>query len=209
MSALQHSLFCSRSARGPQPVLVNLRKLNARRSVLRTTMQSSSEKTAVSQVASEEWAFIQQAMDGDSGGAEQMFGCHSAMLHRIAFRILRNKEDAEDAVQDGLCRAYAKLQSFQGRASFSTWLTRIVINSALMMRRKRNGRPESLLDEILDARPQQLQREIVDAALDPEQICRETEIHQLLAMKRSMRMGSGELGRRPTPRSSSQHILSI
>jgi DNA-directed RNA polymerase specialized sigma24 family protein len=63
-------------------------------------MQSSSEKTAVSQVASEEWAYIQQAIDGDSAAAQQIFGCHTAMLHRIAFRILRNKEDAEDAVQD-------------------------------------------------------------------------------------------------------------
>ena len=180
MSALQHSLFCSRSARGPQPVLVNLRKLSARRSVLRKSMQSSSEETAVSQGASQEWADIQGTIDGDSAAAQKIFGCHTAMLHRIAFRILRNKEDAEDAVQDSLCKAYAKLQSFQGRASFSTWLTRIVINSALMLRRKRNGLPESSLDEILYARPQQLQREIVDAALDPEQICSETEIHQLL-----------------------------
>jgi len=143
-------------------------------------MQSSSENTAVSQVASEEWAYIQQAMDGDSAAAQQIFDCHTATLHRIAFRILRNKEDAQDAVQDSLCKAYAKLQSFQGRASFSTWLTRIVINSALMVRRKRNGRPETSLDEILDARPQQLQREIVDAALDPEQLCSETEFRQLL-----------------------------
>jgi RNA polymerase sigma-70 factor (ECF subfamily) len=101
-------------------------------------------------------------------------GLHSA------FRILHNKEDAEDAVQDSLCKAYAKLQSFQGRASFSTWLTRIAINSAVMVRRRRNGRPETPLEEILDARPHRLQREIVDAALDPEQLCSETEIRQLL-----------------------------
>jgi RNA polymerase sigma-70 factor (ECF subfamily) len=180
MSAPQHSLFSPRPARGQQQVLVNLRTLNTRRSARRTSMQSSSEKTAISQVASEEWAYIQQAIDGDSAAAQQIFACHTAMLHRIAFRILRNNEDAEDAVQDSLCKAYAKLQSFQGRASFSTWLTRIVINSALMVRRKRNGRPESSLDEILYARPEQLQREIVDVALDPEQICSGTEIHQLL-----------------------------
>jgi RNA polymerase sigma-70 factor, ECF subfamily len=180
MSALQHSSFSSRPARGQRQVLVNLQTLNTRRSVLQKSMQSTSEKAAVSQVASEERAYIQRTIDGDSTAAQQIFGRHTAMLHRIAFRILRNKEDAEDAVQDSLCKAYAKLQSFQGRASFSTWLTRIVINSALMVRRKRNGRPESSLDEILYARPEQLQREIVDAALDPEQICSGTEIHQLL-----------------------------
>jgi RNA polymerase sigma-70 factor, ECF subfamily len=169
MSALQHSLFSSQPVRRP-------RHLRVGRFDLSTSTQPSCEKKSIP----EEWAFLQQAIDGDSAAAEQIFGCHTATLHRIAFRILRNKEDAEDAVQDSLCKAYAKLQSFQGRASFSTWLTRIVINSALMVRRKRNGRPESSLDEILYAQPQQLQREIVDAALDPEQICSETEIHQLL-----------------------------
>jgi RNA polymerase sigma-70 factor (ECF subfamily) len=169
MSALQHSLFSSQPVRRP-------RHLRVGRFDISTSTQPSCEEKSIPK----EWAFIQRAIDGDSAAAEQIFGCHTAMLHRIAFRILRNKEDAEDAVQDSLCKAYAKLQSFQGIASFSTWLTRIVINSALMVRRKRNGRPETSLDEILYARPQQLQHEIVDAALDPEQICSETEFHQLL-----------------------------
>jgi RNA polymerase sigma-70 factor (ECF subfamily) len=169
MSALQHSLFSSQPVRRP-------RHLRVGRFDLSTSTQPSCEK----KIIPEEWAVIQQAIDGDSAAAEQIFGCHTAMLHRIAFRILHNKEDAEDAVQDSLCKAYAKLQSFQGRAAFPTWLTRIAINSALMVRRRRNGRPETSLEEILDARPDRLQREIVDAALDPEQICSETEIHQLL-----------------------------
>jgi RNA polymerase sigma-70 factor (ECF subfamily) len=169
MSALQHLLFGSQPVRRP-------RHLRVGRFDLSTSTQPSCEK----KIIPEEWAFIQQAVDGDSAAAEQMFGRHAAMLYRIAFRILHNKEDAEDAVQDSLCKAYAKLQSFQGGASFSTWLTRIVINSALMVRRRRNGRPETSLDEILDTRPHRLQREIVDAALDPEQICSAAEIHQLL-----------------------------
>jgi RNA polymerase sigma-70 factor, ECF subfamily len=169
MSALQHSLFSSQPVRTPRHRRVG-------RFDLSTSTQASCEK----KIIPEEWASIQQAIDGDSAAAEQIFGCHAAMLHRIAFSILHNKEDAEDAVQDSLCKAYAKLQSFQGRASFSTWLTRIAINSALMVRRRRNGRPETSLDEILDAPPHRLKREIVDAALDPEQICSGTEIHQLL-----------------------------
>jgi RNA polymerase sigma-70 factor (ECF subfamily) len=169
MSAVQHSLFSSQAVRRPRPLRVGSFDSS-------TSTQPSFEK----KIIPEEWTFIQQAIDGDPAATEQIFGCHAAKLHRIAFRILRNKEDAEDAVQDTLCKAYAKLRSFQGRASFSTWLTRILINSALMVRRKRNGRPESSLDEILYARPQQLQHEIVDAALDPEQICSETEFDQLL-----------------------------
>jgi RNA polymerase sigma-70 factor (ECF subfamily) len=169
MSALQHSLFSSQPVRRPRHLCVDRFDVSA-------STRSSSEK----KIIPEEWALIQQAIDGDSAAAEQIFGCHATMLYRIAFRILHNKEDAEDAVQDSFGKAYAKLQSFQGRASFSTWLTRIVINSALMVRRRRNGRPETPLEEILDARPHRLQREIVDAAFNPEQICSGTEIHQLL-----------------------------
>jgi RNA polymerase sigma-70 factor (ECF subfamily) len=98
----------------------------------------------------------------------------------MAFAILRNREDAEDAVQDGLCRAFANLQSFQGRSSFSTWLTRIVINSSLMIRRKRNGRSEASLDELIDNRPEQLQYKIVDAGPNPEQICASVEMRALV-----------------------------
>ena len=81
---------------------------------------------------------IQQALGGDLRAQKHIFSCYTGKLYGTAFAILRNKEDAEDAVQDGLCKAYRKLRSFQGRSSFSTWLTRIVINSALKTRRKKN-----------------------------------------------------------------------
>jgi RNA polymerase sigma-70 factor, ECF subfamily len=169
MSVLQNSSFSSQPVRKPQHLRVGGFNLST------STRPNSEEKLVL-----KEWAFIQRAMDGDSAAAERIFDHHAPKLYRIAFRILHNKEDAEDAVQDSLCRAYAKLQSFQGRASFPTWLTRIVINSALMVRRRRNCRPETSLEEILDARPHRLQGKVVDAALDPEHICSDTEIHRLL-----------------------------
>jgi len=55
----------------------------------------------------------------------------------LAYSILRNKEDAEDAVQDALLSAYLHLRAFEGRSAFTTWFTRIVLNAALMIRRKR------------------------------------------------------------------------
>jgi RNA polymerase sigma-70 factor, ECF subfamily len=54
----------------------------------------------------------------------------------LAYSILRNKEDAEDAVQGAFLSAYRHLRSFEGRAALKTWLTRIVLNTALMIRRK-------------------------------------------------------------------------
>jgi RNA polymerase sigma-70 factor, ECF subfamily len=55
----------------------------------------------------------------------------------IAYSILRNREDAEDAVQDAFLSAYRHLRSFEGRSALRTWLTRIVMNAALMIQRKR------------------------------------------------------------------------
>src|SRR5208282_6002152 len=63
----------------------------------------------------------------------------------LAYSILRNKEDAEDAVQDAMISAFRHLRGFEGRSALTTWFTRIVVNAALMIRRKRKpGRVESL-----------------------------------------------------------------
>jgi RNA polymerase sigma-70 factor, ECF subfamily len=58
---------------------------------------------------------------------------------RIAYRILRNREDAEDAVQDAFLSACRHLREFEGRSALTTWFTRIVMNAALMVRRKRKN----------------------------------------------------------------------
>ena len=71
-----------------------------------------------------DWAVVQQAIADNAFAQERLFAHHSDRLYRTAFSVLRNKEDAEDAVQDGLCKAYTNLRSFQGRSSFSTWLQR-------------------------------------------------------------------------------------
>jgi RNA polymerase sigma-70 factor (ECF subfamily) len=58
------------------------------------------------------------------------------MAFKMACRITRNRDDAEDVIQDAWMKAYVHLQSFDGKAKFSTWLTRIAINSALMTLRR-------------------------------------------------------------------------
>jgi RNA polymerase sigma-70 factor, ECF subfamily len=84
------------------------------------------------------------------GKAEAFEKVHQALRPRlltIAKRITGNHEDAEDAVQDALMRAYLYIEDFQGNSAFSTWLTRILINSALMINRgKRKARQVSVED---------------------------------------------------------------
>lgn len=140
----------------------------------------NSMRTAAPPGKCKEWAIIQQAIAGNVGAQENLFSRHTSRLYRTAFAVLRNKEDAEDAVQDGLCKAYTSLRSFEGRSSFSTWLTRIVINSALMTRRSKSAHPEASLDEILDSEAKPLSHGVVDAQPDPEKLCASIEIDALV-----------------------------
>jgi len=83
-------------------------------------------------------------------------------------RVTKNREDAEDALQDSLVRAFLHIKDFDGRASFATWLTRIAINSALMMLRKRRASREISVDGANDSNETQFYWEVPDQALNPE-----------------------------------------
>lgn len=68
---------------------------------------------------------------------EEMFVASRAKFVAIAHSVLRNREDAEDAVQNAFLSGFLHLRSFQGRSALRTWFTRIVLNAALMLQRKR------------------------------------------------------------------------
>ena len=94
-------------------------------------------------------------------------------------RITRNREDTEDAFQDTLLRALIHLQRFEGRSAFSSWLTRIAINSALQVLRKRRASELPMLvptDDSEDWRP----LEIADQSETPEAYCERREREDLL-----------------------------
>jgi RNA polymerase sigma-70 factor (ECF subfamily) len=102
-------------------------------------------------VANDETTLLAAARAGDSAAFENLVMPHRNDLLRITQRILRNREDAEDAVQAAFLGAFRNLRGFQGRSQFSSWLTRIAMNAALMrLRAHRRGR-ETSLDEV-DAR---------------------------------------------------------
>jgi len=65
----------------------------------------------------------------------------------MIYRVTKNQEDAEDALQEALLSAYKHLRGFDGRSKFSTWLTRIALNSARMTLRKRRRHREVSIDE--------------------------------------------------------------
>src|SRR5215472_17210428 len=87
---------------------------------------------------------------GERQALEELFRRYRQPAYRVAFRLLGNEADALDAVQDGFVKVLTKLNNFQGRSSFKTWLLRVVSNAALDLGRQR-GRREALRLDVFDA----------------------------------------------------------
>lgn len=114
---------------------------------------------------------LTKARSGSGEAFEEIQRFYSPRLYRQIHAITKNREDAEDALQDTFLRAFAKLDSFQGRSLFSSWLTRIAINAALMTIRRRRARPEMSSAPRSESGEEFALFDIVDPALNPEQLC--------------------------------------
>jgi RNA polymerase sigma-70 factor, ECF subfamily len=113
---------------------------------------------------------ITSAQCGDHNAFVELCRRHSAVAKMKIFSIVRNHEDTEDALQDTLLRAYSHLSTFRRSCKFSTWLTTIGMNSALMIMRKRRVRRESHASPGgLETTAMELQ-EFVDRSPGPERI---------------------------------------
>jgi RNA polymerase sigma factor (sigma-70 family) len=84
---------------------------------------------------------VAAAKNGDHQAFAELCHRHSRRTLRMVLRITRNFADAEDALQESLLKAYTHIGEFDGRSAFSTWLTRIAVNDALMLLRKRRSQP--------------------------------------------------------------------
>jgi len=114
-----------------------------------------------------------------SSSFEELYKPHEKKIFQLLLRITRIREDAEDALQEACLQAYIHRDQFDGRSSFATWLTRIAINSALMiLRKRRNSRIVDLRgsnDSEEEAFP-----EVVDPSLNPEQLLLQSEREEAL-----------------------------
>jgi RNA polymerase sigma factor (sigma-70 family) len=84
---------------------------------------------------------VAAAQDGDHQAYAELCRRHSRQIFRAVLRITGNTADAEDTLQEALLKAYIQIRGFEGRSAFSSWLTRIAINSALMLLRKKRSQP--------------------------------------------------------------------
>jgi RNA polymerase sigma factor (sigma-70 family) len=112
-------------------------------------------------------SLVEAAKGGKHSAYAELCRRHSSRTFRTVHRIIRNTEDAEDALQESLMKAFVHLGSFDGRSAFSSWLTRIAINSALMMLRKKRNTPTCSLEGSGDAE-QSIMFEPTEPSINPE-----------------------------------------
>jgi RNA polymerase sigma-70 factor (ECF subfamily) len=123
-------------------------------------------------------------LDAAKGGHPTAFTMlcerYRQQLLRAAHRITKSREDAEDAVQEALMSAFVHLTDFDGRSTFATWLTRIAINSALMILRKKRTSREIAMEGTDDFGTGPLTYQVPDRAPNPERRYAQSEKEKLL-----------------------------
>jgi RNA polymerase sigma-70 factor (ECF subfamily) len=125
-------------------------------------------------------ALVAATKNGENQAFEFLVKRYEARTFSVAFRITRNREDAQDVVQQSFHNAFAHLDSFQEKSSFSTWLTRIVINEGLMCLRRNRSRKEISLDDGKSEFEELFPVEIPDRAKDPAEIYEQRENERIL-----------------------------
>jgi len=148
--------------------------MNPRYAALNGARVLSGPRTSI-----EERALVAQAKAGSSGAFGELYERHRHKLYRSTLRILRNRQDAEDAVQRSFQRAFTNLSRFREDSAFSTWMTRIAINEALMLLRQRRM-PSAVSQTQQDSVNETRELDLVDERPTPEEALAQNELRALL-----------------------------
>ena len=132
--------------------------------------QASDEQLLAAARASDERAFV-----------ELSSRCQEPLRNKV-IRIVQNREDTEDVMQETLLKAYTHLKDFRGTCRFSTWLTRIAINSALMALRKKRSRSEVPHNQVGGEEQKWEIWEFPDLSPNPEQVYRTQQVFESLSL---------------------------
>jgi RNA polymerase sigma-70 factor, ECF subfamily len=122
---------------------------------------------------------VAAAKNGKHAAFEALLEQYESRIFRLAQNVTQNREDAEEVIQDAFLRAFTHLGSFQGESRFSTWLTRIAINEALMKLRRR--RPTVSLDDEGESENDSFAGELEDWGPSPEKKYSQRELQQILS----------------------------
>jgi RNA polymerase sigma-70 factor (ECF subfamily) len=131
--------------------------------------------------SSDEAELVAGARAGHAPAFDELFKRYERRIYGIAHRIVRNHEDAEDIVQQSFQKAFVHLHKFQGKSSFSTWLTRIAINETLMLMRRGRGLREVSIDEPGGSEESAFALQIPDSCPSPETSYSQREQQRVLS----------------------------
>ncbi|HXM93908.1 MAG TPA: sigma-70 family RNA polymerase sigma factor [Candidatus Dormibacteraeota bacterium] len=134
-------------------------------------VQSNQPAVELESTQGSEAQLLAAAKNGHSVAFGELFNRYKRRIFHLAQRIMRNHEDAEDVVQEAFQLAFVHLHDFRGGARFSTWLSRIAINVALMKQRKKSRKVEISIDEHSESDETSFRDAVTDLALNPEQGC--------------------------------------
>jgi RNA polymerase sigma-70 factor (ECF subfamily) len=129
----------------------------------------------------EEAILVLAAQNGDREAFEILIERHQRRILAVARRFTRIREDAEDIVQQSFQKAFVYLHKFEGKSSFSTWLTRIAINEALMSLRRGRGHREVSINDLSGNEETSPGLEIPDSRADPETVFLQGERKRILS----------------------------
>lgn len=127
-------------------------------------------------------ALVAAAKGGDEVAFETVVKRYLPRIFALALHYTRVREDAEDVVQQTFQKTFVYLHSFEGKSSFSTWLTRIAINEALMFLRRGRALREVSIDDSSSDEGTGPRFDIADASPDPEATCMQREEARILSM---------------------------
>ncbi len=129
----------------------------------------------------EEAALVLAAKSGDGPAFEILIERYQRRVLAVVRRFTRNREDAEDVVQQSLQKAFVHLHNFKGKSRFSTWLTRIAINEALMFLRRGRGLREVSIHDVSGNKETVLPLEMLDSRAGPESVFLQDERSRILS----------------------------
>jgi RNA polymerase sigma-70 factor (ECF subfamily) len=144
-----------------------------------TLSSSNPHQLPSSVVREDEHLLVTAAKAGDAAAFEELVNRYEKKIFRLTMNIARNREDAEDAMQDAFMKAFSHLDRFHEDSRFYTWLVRIAANEALMRLRKRRPNQFSL-DEPIESEDDFVPQQIEDWGPSPEQRFAQTEMRDIL-----------------------------
>ncbi len=139
------------------------------------------ENTLGSAGVADEISLVSQARIGSGPAFEELVSRHGKKVYRLALRITKSPEDAEDVAQETFLKVFVHLSEFRGDSHFDTWIARIAVNEGLMnLRRRRSDRTVSLHEASTEeGRP--VLPEFMDRRSGPEKIIARVEAQLILA----------------------------